>query len=75
MSAQDEQISIQDESVEDTNVDAQAEDEVASSGSDQRQIDSDASELDQSNIIDNSPGVSTRGAKIDANKQVSPSRS
>lgn len=71
MSAQEEQVPIHDEQVQDTNVDAQAEDEVASSGSKQRQIDSDASELDQKNIIDDSPGVSTRGAKVDATKQVS----
>lgn len=71
MSAQVEQIPIRDEQVQDTNVDAQAEDEVASSGSEQRQIDTDASELDQNNIIDDSPGVSTRGAKVDATKQVS----
>ncbi|SOV05424.1 uncharacterized protein UDID_07672 [Ustilago sp. UG-2017a] len=69
MSAQVEQIPIRDEQVQDTNVDAQAEDEVASSGSEQRQIDTDASELDQNNIIDDSPGVSTRGAKVDATKQ------
>ncbi|KAJ1018098.1 hypothetical protein NDA16_004965 [Ustilago loliicola] len=69
MSAQEEQIPIQDEQVEDSNVDAQAEDEVASSGSEQRQVDADASELDQNNIIDDSPGVSTRGAKVDATKQ------
>ncbi|KAJ1035921.1 hypothetical protein NDA13_000577 [Ustilago tritici] len=69
MSAQVEQIPIREEQVQDTNVDAQAEDEVASSGSEQRQIDTDASELDQNNIIDNSPGVSTRGAKVDATKQ------
>ncbi len=71
MSAQEEQIPIQDESVEDTNVDAQAEDEVAASGSEQKQLRAEASELDESNIIDNSPGVSTRGAKVDATKQVS----
>ncbi len=71
MSAQEENIPIQDESVEDTNVDAQAEDEVVSSGSEQKQLDSEASELDTSNIIDDSPGVSTRGAKVDALKQVS----
>lgn len=71
MSAQEEQIPIQDESVQDSNVDAQAEDEVASSGSEQKQIDADASELDESNILDNSPGVKTRGAKVDATKQVS----
>ncbi|CCF49264.1 hypothetical protein NDA11_004222 [Ustilago hordei] len=69
MSAQVEQIPIRDEQVQDSNVDAQAEDEVASSGSEQRQIDTDASELDQNNIIDDSPGVSTRGAKVDATKQ------
>ncbi|SAM85101.1 uncharacterized protein UBRO_07672 [Ustilago bromivora] len=69
MSAQVEQIPIRDEQVQDTNVDAQAEDEVASSGSEQRQIDTDASELDQNNIIDDSPGVSSRGAKVDATKQ------
>lgn len=71
MSAQEEQIPIQDESVEETNVDAQAEDEVAASGSDQKQLQAEASELDESNIIDNSPGVTTRGAKVDATKQVS----
>ncbi|GAC98390.1 hypothetical protein PHSY_005984 [Pseudozyma hubeiensis SY62] len=65
----DEQIPIQDESVQDTNVDAQAEDEVVSSGSEQKQLNSEASELDTSNIIDDSPGVSTRGAKVDALKQ------
>ncbi|SPO30317.1 uncharacterized protein UTRI_05781_B [Ustilago trichophora] len=69
MSAQEEQIPIQDESVEDTNVDAQAEDEVATSGSDQKQLQAEASELDESNIIDDSPGVTTRGAKVDATKQ------
>ncbi|KAJ1596736.1 hypothetical protein NDA14_005562 [Ustilago hordei] len=69
MSAQVEQIPIRDEQVQDSNVDAQVEDEVASSGSEQRQIDTDASELDQNNIIDDSPGVSTRGAKVDATKQ------
>ncbi|ETS60531.1 hypothetical protein PaG_05379 [Moesziomyces aphidis] len=69
MSAQEEQIPIQDEGVEDTNVDAQAEDEVAASGSEQKQLNAEASELDESNIIDNSPGVSTRGAKVDATKQ------
>lgn len=71
MSAQEENIPVQDESVQDTNVDAQAEDEVVSSGSEQKQLDSEASELDKSNIIDDSPGVSTRGAKVDALKQVS----
>lgn len=71
MSAQEEQIPIQDEQVEDTQVDAQAEDEVVSKESDQNQINKDAAELDQNNIIDDSPGVSTRGAKIDATKQVS----
>lgn len=70
MSAQEEQVPIQDEQVEDTNVDAQAEDEVVASGSDQKQLDSEASELDESNIIDDSPGVTTRGAKVDATKQV-----
>ncbi|CDU22099.1 uncharacterized protein SPSC_00729 [Sporisorium scitamineum] len=69
MSAQEEQIPIQDESVQNTNVDAQAEDEVAASGSDQKQLQSEASDLDTSNIIDDSPGVSTRGAKVDATKQ------
>ncbi|SJX65404.1 uncharacterized protein SRS1_15675 [Sporisorium reilianum f. sp. reilianum] len=69
MSAQEEQIPIQDESVQESNVDAQAEDEVAASGSEQKQLQSEASELDTSNIIDDSPGVSTRGAKIDATKQ------
>lgn len=71
MSAQEEQIPIQDESVQDTNVDAQAEDDVASSGSEQKQLQSEASELDTSNMIDDSPGVSTRGAKVDATKQLS----
>lgn len=74
MSAQEEQIPVQDESVQDTNVDAQAEDEVVSSGSEQKQLNSEASELDSSNIIDDSPGVSTRGAKVDALKQVSHQR-
>ncbi|PWY97344.1 hypothetical protein BCV70DRAFT_67355 [Testicularia cyperi] len=69
MSAQEEQIPIQDESVEDTNVDAQAEDEVVESGSAQKQLQSEAADLDESNIIDDSPGVTTRGAKIDATKQ------
>ncbi|KAJ1035594.1 hypothetical protein NDA18_000372 [Ustilago nuda] len=58
MSAQVEQIPIRDEQVQDSNVDAQTEDEVASSSSEQRQIDTDASELDQNNIIDDSPAVS-----------------
>lgn len=71
MSAQEEQIPIQDETVQDTNVDAGAEDEVVASGSEEKQLQSEASELDTSNIIDDSPGVSTRGAKIDATKQVS----
>ncbi|TKY90375.1 hypothetical protein EX895_000373 [Sporisorium graminicola] len=69
MSAQEEQIPIQDETVQDTNVDAGAEDEVVASGSEEKQLQSEASELDTSNIIDDSPGVSTRGAKIDATKQ------
>lgn len=71
MSAQEEQIIIQDELVQDTNVDAQAEDELVSSGSEEKQLKAEASELDTSNIIDDSPGVSTRGAKVDATKQVS----
>ncbi|KIS66738.1 uncharacterized protein UMAG_10690 [Mycosarcoma maydis] len=69
MSAQEEQIIIQDELVQDTNVDAQAEDELVSSGSEEKQLKAEASELDTSNIIDDSPGVSTRGAKVDATKQ------
>ncbi|EST08668.1 hypothetical protein PSEUBRA_001744 [Kalmanozyma brasiliensis GHG001] len=69
MSAQEENIPVQDESVQESNVDAQAEDEVVSSGSEQKQLNAEASELDESNIIDDSPGVSTRGAKVDALKQ------
>ena len=44
---------------------------MAASGSEEKQLRAEASELDESNIIDNSPGGSTRGAKVDATKQVS----
>lgn len=72
MSSQDQedQVPVQEDTIEQTNIDAQAEDDLVSSGSADRQLQAEASELNQDNIIDDSPGVSTRGAKIDATKQV-----
>ena len=65
---EEDQIPVQDEA-EVGDVDATGEDELTKA-SEGRQLNAEASELDQSNIIDNQPGVTTRGKKIDAMKQV-----
>ncbi|PWN22676.1 hypothetical protein BCV69DRAFT_296657 [Microstroma glucosiphilum] len=59
----------EDDAPVDSGIDAQAEDERAATGSEQQQAANEAGDLDQDNIIDNSAGVSTRGAKVDAMKQ------
>ncbi|EPQ28023.1 uncharacterized protein PFL1_04350 [Pseudozyma flocculosa PF-1] len=65
------QVPVEEDEVvsEETNVNAQAEDEQVATKSEVNQLKSEAADLDESNIIDDSPGVTTRGAKVDATKQ------
>ena len=72
MSSQEENQNLQvtDDAVEDTNIDAEAEDARVDQKSDKQQLRAEAADLDTSNIIDDSPGVTTRHAKVDATRQV-----
>ncbi|KDN49900.1 hypothetical protein K437DRAFT_222094, partial [Tilletiaria anomala UBC 951] len=54
----------------DTRVDASGEDELTWR-SNVQQLQSEAQNLDMSNILDDSPGVTTRCKKVDTIKQVS----
>ncbi|PWN25249.1 hypothetical protein BDZ90DRAFT_234447 [Jaminaea rosea] len=51
--------------VEESGVDAQAEDEAVTNEPEAKQVQNELGDLDQGNIIDNSDGPSTRGNKGD----------